>query len=321
MMEDFDRQLKAKINSLDKVPGVEFDEARVWSKIKLGLGGNLSLLGGAMIMLTVFTIIFIARPENQTKLAKDDQPKKDASESLIASNILQDDGSAAVEELQTQNLVETKVVQITEESLLPKKELQGISSSKYFEVKPSDKSQRNVVQISPTSALEEAPSAPVFEALSRTNETEKEFSISAGRGNQKVAITHLRKIDDHFSLTYGFQVARNFDLRFRSNESAFLNPTTHHIQFPLGVRYNLYSKKNRFKMHVSTDFVSSFLTSPYTPAVDYSLSLESYLRLDYRFFSGRNGKEGFVGFRLPLFNRNMINGGAHKPSLYDLLKQ
>lgn len=301
-MEEFDHHIKSKIDSLHKVPGVEFDEERIWKRIKPSSGGCLFFFIGLILLLTSLIIIFLPKSESQREIVEDNHMKESMHEIAIDSNSIQ-----TTKELQFRSL-----------------KIEGADSVRDFKSKPS-KLKNSVNQLHSIHRTKKVPaqkqSTPQYELISgQVKEIKKEFSVSVGRGNQTIGITHVKEVNNHVSLTYGIQFNRNFNQRVKTNEHLFRPFEINQIQIPLGVRYSFFNGKRKFQPHVYAGFTNSFLLSSDSRAMDYTLKFESNLVLDYRIFSTKDGKKAYLGFRLPIYNKNIINQGVYKPSLYDLLK-
>lgn len=302
-MEEFDRHIKSKIDSLCEVQGVEFDEERVWKRIQSRSSGGFFYFIGSIVLLIGLIILLLPKNENQRIITEYNQVKESIPEVLIDSNIA-----------------------ITKEEFLSKNlKVEGTDSAIGLKRKSSEEP-KNVMN--PSASIHrtkkvsvQKQNTPRTELRSGSvNERKKEFSMSAGKDNQTIGITHLKKINNHFSLTYGIQFNRSFNQRVKSNEHGFRSFDINQIQIPIGVRHQFFNRERRFKPHLYAGFINSFLLPSDSRAIDYNLKFESGLVLDYRIFSTKDGKKGYLRFRLPIYNKNIINQGVYKPSLYDALK-
>lgn len=325
-MEDFDQLIRSKINSLDNVPGVEFNEEKVWRKIKPRLGGSVFFALGLITLLALLTTVFVSWEKNQIQMVKPQEAKDSKSEALTEAKFLREDIPNAQRELKRQGLIDTSSMQTTDELLVSKNSIPEVDLIKDFRLVPSKKSESGVVQIALVDpakrVLDKEKSVPLSAPLASQAEHEaQEISFSTGSNGQTLGLTRLKRVDDRFSLTYGLQFSRNSGTRFQSNEDVNTRFNSNSVQVPIGLRYNLFKKERRFRAHISGEFRNSFLSSPVTNALEYNLSFESNLSLDYRIFSTPDGKRGYLRFRLPIYNTNIINQGVYQPSLYDALRQ
>lgn len=301
-MEEFDRYIKHKIDSLNEVPGVEFDEVRVWKKIKSNWSKGL-FFGLSMIFILVsLMFFFLSKDESQIKIAEYNQVKEHIPVVLIDSTIAQ-----VAEGFSFENL-----------------NVEGADSIRDSTLKSSKESKSGRNQSSPIhqdeKLVKKQSTAPLKLVDSHVKEMKKEISVSIGKENLTVGITHLKEVNNHLSLTYGIQFNRSLNQRFGKREVMLIPFEINQIQIPFGVRYNFFNRERQFKPYVYTGFINSFLLSSYSRTMDYNLKFESGLGLDYRIFSTKDGKKGYLRFRLPIYNKNMINQGVYKPSLYDVLK-
>lgn len=323
-MEEFDRQIRIKIDSLDEVPGVEFDEKRVWKKIKPRLSLGSFLFVG--LLLTFLTTIFLIKPESQTQIIEYNQLQESTSMGLTEPKVVHVDSANEIEEFKIQVLIDSSNIQIAKELPILKIERQGIDSVKYSGSTSNENPKNGYVKTTSTHQKKKIPikkkETPEFESLSgQTNEKTKELSISLGKNNQTIGITHLWKANNHFHFTYGLQINRSFDLTRETNEKVFTSFNAIQYQVPIGIRYNLSNSERRFRSFLSTDLINSFPASFYNGTIDYNLSFEANLNLDYQVFSTKGGKNGFLRFKLPLYKKDLVNQGMYRPSLYDALKR
>ncbi len=301
-MEELDRHIKSKIDSLSEVPGVEFDEERVWKRIKSNWREGL-FFGLSLILIFVsLIIIFFIKDESRRKIVEYNQAKESIPAIFIDSTITQ-----ATEEFSFENL-----------------NVDGADSISDFKHKSSEESKSRVNQSSlihqAKKLVKNQSTSPSELVASQVKERKKEISVSLGKENQTIGITHLKEVNNHLSLTYGIQFNRRLNQRIETREGMLMPFEINQIQIPLGVRYNFFNRERQFKPYLHAGFINSFLLSPDSRTMDYNLMFESDLGLDYRIFSTKDGKKGYLRFRLPIYNKNMINQGVYKPSLYDVLK-
>lgn len=323
-MEEFDRQIKSKIDSLGEVPGVVFDEDRVWRKVSPRLRGDWFLFTGLFLTLAFLTIILLSQDEREFEIVEyhriEESPTKGSMPSIIFSA-----DSNAVQALENQDLIDSITTQTAKESTTSAMEIQKTDSAKSTSHKWSEKPKNCNVETSliyeKEKAFDKQKSAPVFESLeSQTNE-KNEISFSVGHRNQTIGITQLKKIDSRFLLAYGIQFNRSFHQELKPNEGLFMPDANNQIQVPLGIRYNLLKGDRQFRLHLHAGLMNSFLLFPDTRSMDHNLSVESDLIFDYRIFSTMDGKKGYLRLRLPLYNADIINTGVYKPTVFNKLKR
>lgn len=301
-MEEFDRHIKSKIDSLNEVPGVEFDEERVWKKIKSNWSKGLFFGFSSIFILVSSMLFFLSKDESQRKIAEYNQVKESIPVDLIDSTI----------------------AQVTEGFSFENLNVEGADSIRDFKRKSSKEAKSVMNQSSPIHQAKklvkkQSPSPPELVDI-QVKEREKEISVSLGKESQTLRITHLKEVNNHLSLTYGIQFNRSLNQKFGTREGMLMPFEINQIQIPLGIRYNFSRRDRQFKPYLYTGFMNSFLLSSDSRAMDYNLKFESYLGIDYQIFSTEDGKKGYLRFQLPISNKNLINQGVYKPSLYDVLK-
>lgn len=303
-MEEFDRQIKSKIDSLAEVPGIKFDEERVWKKIKLNPSlGPLSFIV-PIFLLSFLSIGFLYKHWSQRNHIRQDQIEESISEVLIDSNS----------------------VQSKKARLFIKTEIQGADSVIGLRSELNDESKNSENQVTSIQGTKKKllhkQSESLYEFVDdgQENARKKEFFVSVGKGSHTLGITRLRELNNRFLLTYGIQINRNFAQVFETNEGVFMSSEINQIEVPIGVRYNFFTDERQFKLHAYAGLTNSF-SLPNTIGTDYNLKFDSNISFDYRIFSTKDGKEAYLRFRLPIYNKNIINKGVYKPSLYDVLKQ
>lgn len=324
-MEDFDQLIRSKIDTLDKVPGVEFNEEKVWRKIKPRLGGSVFFALGLITLLALLTTVFVSWEKNQIQMVKPQEAKDRKSEALTEAKFLREDIPNAQRELKRQGLIDTSSMQTTVELLISKNSIPEVDLIKDFRLVPSKKPESSIAQTvlvnQAKKVVDKEESVPLSAPFASQAEQEvQEVSFSAGSNGQTLGLTRLKRVDDRFYLTYGLQFSRDFDPRLESDQVVNKMFKRNSVQVPIGLRYNLFEKERRFRAHISGEFRNSFLASSITNAMAYNLSFESNLSLDYRIFSTPDGKRGYLRFRLPIYNTSIINQGVYRPSLYDALR-
>ncbi|MEM8894617.1 MAG: hypothetical protein AAGC88_08570, partial [Bacteroidota bacterium] len=130
----------------------------------------------------------------------------------------------------------------------------------------------------------------------------------------KVSNPVLRKTQ-RFSITSEVQFRSGLNQRFNRTDDQPSNYYSHQIQIPLGIRYDLIKGDRRFKPHLYTGLTSVFGFPVENTGSNYDLRFESTLNLDYRIFSTKDGKRGYLRFRLPLFNKSLFNTNTYQPWL------
>lgn len=302
-MEKFDRHIKSKIDSLHEVPGVEFDEESVWKRIKFKSGRNLFFFIGSILLLISLVIILLPKNESQRKITEYNQVKESISKVLIDSSIVQN-----TEEILFKNLKEAEVDSV--------RDLKSISK-----VVPKDNAYQStpIHPVKKVSAHKQSTSPPQL-GSGQVNKSKKEYSITAGKDNQTIGITHSMRLENRLLFVHGIQFNRGFNHGFSVNEPMFMPFEINQIQIPLGVRYNLFKRERRFKPHLFAGFLNSLLLSSDARTMEYNLKFEFDLVLKYQIYSTKDGKKGYLRFRVPIYNKDIINQGVYKPSLYNVLK-
>jgi len=302
-MEEFDRHLKSKVESLTEVPGVKFDEKRVWRSVKSGWNGGSSLLIG-VVLLFLSAIMYI-HPQDEDLVKHTEFPvsKEIVAEVSADSNIVE---STSVTPL--------AIYQLQKED--------SIDSVKFSLSNQLEDSVYAATSMQRSSRLVHTKNDPPVERTSgKLQGRKKEISITLSKENQSIGVTHLRRLGNHLSLSYGVHFNNSWNRNFNRRESIIKPVNIHQIQFPVGLRYEFINRERRFNPFLYAGLKQSVLFQPNTKSIDYHLTFESELGLDYRIFSTRNGKNGYLRFKLPLYNKGIINQGMYQPSLYDVLKQ
>lgn len=317
-MEEFDRHIKSKIDSLHEVPGVKFDEKRVWRRIWSNWGRNLILLTVAIVLLISTVAVFHSRNEDQNEHIASSISRESKSDVSVDSNSVVISEEAIPKE--NYSMKETFTITKDKESVAKaSKDDVNIPSSSVKEVKDdSDQS------ISPDETYRSSPQEKtpiVNREPGIVNNVRKELTITSGRENQTVGITHLERLDNRFSLSYGIQFNRSWDRRFNLIEGQNKPFEFYQIQIPVGLRYSLRKENRLLNPFLYTGLKNSFFLKPNSNNMNYNLRFESELGLDIRFFSTKDGKKGYLRFKYPLYNKNIINQGIERPSLYDVLKR
>ncbi len=341
-MEEFDRHIKSKIDSLDEVPGVTFDEKRVWKKIGSNWGRNMTLLTVAMVLLTsVVTVNGLYKEEQNEQVVSSISREIKSDLSVDSTGVVISEEALPKENFSNKEtytipkvkehvakaskggvhipprLLSTDSVQQVEEM----KEVEETEEVQEVEVVNNDSDQSIRSDETYRSLPQEEKEPVVNRAPGTVNKDRKELVFTSDGENQTVGITQLERLDNRFSLSYGIQINRARYRRLNLTEGQNKPVEFYQIEIPVGLRYSLHPKNGLLKPFLYTGLKSSFFLNPNSNNRNYNLSLESELGLDIRIFTTKNGKKGYLRFKYPLYNKNIINQGIQRPSLYDVLKR
>lgn len=319
-MEEFDRHIKSKIESLTEVPGVKFNEKRVWRRIRSNWGSDLTPLTVAIVLLISAVVVFHSLNEDQSEHIASGisrESKSDVSvdpDSVVISEEAIPKENDSMKETFTITEGEEHVAKASIDDV--NRPSSSISSSSLKEVKDdSDQS----ISSDESSPQEKTPIVNREPPI--VNNVHKELAITSGKESQTVGITHLKGLDNRFSLSYGIQFNRSWSRRFNHIEGQNKPFEFYRIQIPIGLRYDLRQKNGLLNPFLYTGLINNFFLKPNSKNMNYNLRFESELGLDIRIFSTEDGKKGHLRFKYPLYNKSIINQGIQRPSLYDVLKQ
>lgn len=317
-MEAFDRHIKSKIESLTEVPGVAYNEKRVWKRIWLSRNGGVAFFTVAIILLTSIAAIILLPHEGQREneaacLAKEGKP-----------GIVADTTSVVYPEKEIRpgkfDTGETNPFTKPGNSLV--KNINGDGNMLPSLAKKAGNDLGQPAGGNKPFATRQQVKKPFPDRVGdTTNTVQKALSITPGKGSLAFGVARLKRIDNRFSLRYGIQFNRHWGEKFVEGEGINRRFEIHQIQLPVGLRYNFRRAEGRFNPFFYNGLNSSFLFGADAKAMDYSMGFESALGLDYRIFSTEDGKKGYLRFKLPLYNKNIINQGLYQPSLYDALNK
>jgi len=294
-MEEFDQHIKSQIDSLHEVPGGEFDEKGVWKRIKSNSNQNLLYFFGCILVISL-AFIFFNRPETNRITA---EVKK-------------------VEDHQPETLVDSSNTK--PEVSLPLQSPEHAHSSQDFDKKTEEPEKITSLEASTSQPKKlivqklDKPTSPLTD--SRISDSDHELSVSIAKGNRTVEVTQLKRLNNRFTFTYGIRSSRSFGTRFSEDGYLYRPFGFNQIQIPIGVRYNFLGRKRAFKPFLYAGFNNSLSLPSNNKSAGYNLNFESNLTLDYRIFSTRGGKKGYLRVRLPIFNYNIIN----TPGRYNVLE-
>ncbi len=308
-MKAFDQKIKHKIESLAEVPGVKFNEKKVWSKVNNHLRKNWfpgpSLL---IVLLISFTLLF---QQKRTKLNGYKQINNQILPTLIETTVNQ----------QTENILILKdTLEIynippdikEKQPDVPIKKLKSLSNEM-----SSDHSLITVHSI--VTATNEKSSFPPLPAKSMVKTKEKEAFVETRKESQSVGFTYLKPINKQLSLSYGIHFNKQRYWTFYTNELGY-QPKEHFLlEIPVGLRYNFLKKNAKLNPFVYLGLRNTYLVQNNFNTVQFNLGVEADLSIDYRIFSGKYGQKTYLRFKVPLYRKNFMHRSIYQPNLYDAL--
>jgi hypothetical protein len=315
--ELFDNFCRVKIDQLEEVPDLKWNDSHVWGKLsfKLGKGYGGSTSAFAVVLLSIFLCFYIwkyANKENdQSSASKKVAPKINRQHDFLPNQRTESTSvneAITVLKKNTSTPVNTTAISQSKKtlSLILPLERKLLSSSNI--VQPSLGSQVS----RPVKKIKESVLSP---ADSRNKivfkkESEKEVYASMNSNGSSTGINYLRPVSRRFSLVYGLHLARTYNPYF-DLETHNLSVDITSVQVPFQIRYYLLPKDNRLTAFVYTGLTGSFPVSRHISANNFILNAEAGAQAQYRLLSTKNGGAAFFFVRMPFYRQTIYN--KYKP--------
>jgi len=351
MKEEFDHYIKNQMESLNRVPDLEFDEKKVWNKVKLGTvsssgGGLLPFIGLSLII--VIGIFYYAKEQDFAK--KDNKPiivleKPDTSsiEKTVVdtATIVKKKGvvskknklpNTIVAMKNTMDTIKKEVpysAKINTDSTgqkntikTPMPEDDAIDSTKTniafsSKINRDKTQQQNRASASFKKHRLRTKKASLGKAVS-SDEIQKEVVLSLSNYSAALGLNYVNPLTESSSFVYGTHLRKFYAL---NNDSDWINYSNSlNIEIPLQFRYHLNFTKSRFSAFLYGGAINSFNFSQTEKNAPYGLRFESGAELRYLIFKNKKNKKAYLFFRLPFYNTTLINNNRG-PSPFNFGKQ
>lgn len=314
--EEFDQFIRERIDSLNVISDVQWDEEKVWEKIKSGKGfsPNFKLfMYGIVLIITTTLITLSSLPEvpvtlEQGKAKFEPAKLKDAHQAV--SKALPVKEKLLI--IQSQDVAEIK-------KMVPQVKKEIVQDSVDQKIsEPEDK-----VALKPDFAEKKIDSVKTggsgyINPYELKNSQEIVFSTAPN--NLSIGLNKITYVSPRFSLVYGLYLKK-----FSSSSGALKNnselSTNSSVEIPLQVRYQFLPGESKFSVFLYSELHNSLLIDPGSGIQNYSLNYRLGTELRYRFYEGNDGSAAHFFFRLPVYEKNLINKGNPNSSSFDLIRR
>ncbi len=312
-MEDgLDMFVKNKIDTLDSVPSIQFDENAIWNRIEPNIvsksGGGLHLFIG-LTAVGLGILMYLSFFSNMTSKQPDSIDKDILPLTKDSIIYLEETNYDSIKLPESNRMVDKKRVK---KLIITKKPSAKISKAEVeieeYSGKITPAKKNRIVRENGQANYTRPPDRKA------KKKQQKEVTISFSKVGFSIGVNDVISISSHSSLAYGWNL-REVNLH-RIDRSYAHNLTAVNLEIPLELRYYIGEKKGKFSFYLYSGFVNSFSLKHIDDISRYSLGFESGVGMKYRVFRSKNGKsESFIGIRLPIYNSNLINKSFARPSL------
>jgi hypothetical protein len=307
--EEFDQLIRERINSLNFIPDVEWNEEKVWKKIKSGKNFNFNLFTyGVILIVTTLLVTLFSLPEipvtlEQNKLRFEPAKQIDPDASTV---------SKAEPVREKQEDLSRELIKIKKIDPKREKTIQDLISQKLSS--PEDN-----VTLKTEHAMEKKDSvkeAPPIRLNSPKAKNSQEIVLSAGSHSFNLGLNRITYASPRISLAYGIHLRQ-----FNSSPGVFENGASLSnilfLEIPFQVRYQFPSRESRFSIILYSELQSSLIMNQSAGVQNYSLKYTLGTELRYRFYQGNN-RAAYFFVRLPVYGRNLVNKG-YQNSTFNLM--
>ncbi len=320
MKNEFDHLIKTRIESLEKIPHMEFNDKKVWDNVRQG---TVSSSGSGLLLFVGLSVIIIAlgvlynHYKIETPLRKENKmitvPKQ--TDSVSANKIIPESIEILEREKNTSKVTGSNdTTSVNKNSL--KKPKRVVADSSKASVDNTKQQDSRAIFWNPTTPQVQGNNPIRTQSLPKK---EKEIVLSLASNSLALGLNYVNPLTKRSSVVFGAHL-RKYDF-LKNNFDTNGYPGIFNLEIPLQFRYHLNLPKSRFNAFLYTSAVNSFDLGNTDGLSPYGLRFESGAELRYLIFKAKNNRsKGHLFLRLPFYNRSLINNNMGSVP-YSLLRQ
>jgi hypothetical protein len=309
--DEFDAFFRVKLDELNQVPDVAWNNESAWSKVisKMGKGfGGLKVFTAVVLLISVACILFVWN----YKYAK--QPVTALVETnIIPAKSLQTHLPKQTDTLEWKNFI--MVSRLERPKVKIEKQVNSIGIRHLLMTAPvftTHPTQESLPEVTTTNSEQKELANDSIIGYSKLTEPvknkisiEKELYVSV-QGNTTTTGTHyVAALTNKFSLLTGLQFAKSYNPYFNL-EHIYAPLAAYSIQVPLQIRYYLLPRENRLTAFIYSGISASVPVGGFTQPGS-ALRIETGGEVRYWIYADKYKNAAYFFIRLPVHNKDILN--------------